>query len=107
MARDDGSRFSMAWGRFYFIAVWVVYCIFAFLLARWNATSHQHPRDLRLMFALLAFAAWAGYWLALVGSPYLRPRSVYRHCGLVVLSFAALFFPTWFWLLFAVNIYGA
>jgi hypothetical protein len=51
--------------------------------------------------------AWAGYWFALAGSPYLRPRSVYRHLGLIVLSFAGLFFLTWFWMLFALNIYGS
>jgi hypothetical protein len=97
----------MPWGRFYFIAVWVIYCTVAFLLARWNVTSHHHPRDLRVVFALLAVAAWAGFWLALAGSPYLRPRSVYRHIGLLFLSFAGLFFSTWLWLLFVLNIYGA
>src|SRR6266536_4947621 len=66
-ARAEGSRFSIARGRFYFVAVWVGYCSLAFLIARWNVTSHQHPKDLRLVFALLALAAWAGYWFALVG----------------------------------------
>jgi hypothetical protein len=59
-----------------------------------------------LLFFSLPLLAWAGSWFALVGSPYLRPRSLYRHCGLVVLLFAGVFFSTWFWMLFAVNIYG-
>jgi hypothetical protein len=78
----------------------------AFLLYRWNAISHQAEVSPHLLFFVLPLLAWAAYWFALVGSPYLRPRSLYRHCGLVVLSFAGVFFSTWFWMLFAVNIYG-
>src|SRR5438067_5322694 len=103
----DGSRFSMSLGRFYFVVVCIAYCSLAFLLARWNVISHQQPVDLRLGFALLGLAAWAGYWFALLGSPYLRPRSVYRHIGLFALSFAALVFSTFLWMLVAVNVYGA
>ena len=106
-AQTDGSHFSIAKGRLYFGAVWVVYCSLAFLLAGWNVTYHREPKDLTLAFALLALAAWLGFWFALVGSPYLRPRSVYRHIGLLVLSFTALLFSTFIWLFFAVNIYGA
>jgi hypothetical protein len=105
--QGDASRFSIAWGRFYFIAVWVVYCGAAFLLARRNVISHQHPRDLPLVFPVLALAAWAGYWFALTGSPYLRPRSLYRYIGLFFLSFAGLFFSMLMWLFLAVNVYGA
>jgi tRNA (mo5U34)-methyltransferase len=100
------TRFSLAQGRLYFVAVWLVYSSLAFLIARWNVTSHQHPKDLRLVFAGLAVAAWAGYWFALVGSPYLRPRSVYRHLGLVFLSLAGVFFSTLLWLLLAVKAYS-
>jgi len=103
----DGSRFSLGRGILYFVLVWLGYCGLALLLAGWNATFHQHPVDLRLTFAVLALLAWAGYWFALAGSPYLRISSVYRHIGLALLSFAALCFSTFLWLLFAINIYGA
>lgn len=36
-----------------------------------------------LLFFSLPLLAWAGYWFVLAGSPYLRPRSLYLHCGLV------------------------
>lgn len=36
-----------------------------------------------LLFFSLPLLAWAGSWFALAGSPYLRPRSLYRHSGLV------------------------
>jgi hypothetical protein len=106
MTREDGSFFSMAWGRFLFVAVWLVYCAMAFLLAHWNVTAHAHPHDTRLLFSLLAVAAWFGFWFALVGSPYLRPRSPYRHLGLLVLSFAGLFFSSWLWVFVVANTYG-
>jgi hypothetical protein len=72
MTREDGSLFSMAWGSFCFVAVGLMYGSVAFLLARWNVMAHQHPRDIRGVVALVAVAAWAGFWFALVGSPYLR-----------------------------------
>jgi hypothetical protein len=106
-AQENGSRFSLARGRLYFAAVWVWYCTLAFILAGWNVTSHHQPLDMRLAFAALALAAWAGYWFALTGSPYLRPRSLYRYVGLFFLSFAGLFFSTLIWLFLAVNVYGA
>ena len=106
-AQPAGSRFSLARGRLYFALVWLGYCSLAFVLAGWNVTSHQQPIDLRLVFAVMALLAWAGYWFALAGSPYLRVRSVYRHIGLALLSFAALCFSTFLWLFLAVNIYGA
>ncbi|MDQ6765774.1 MAG: hypothetical protein M3Z22_06710 [Verrucomicrobiota bacterium] len=103
---SDGSRFSMAWGRFFFVTVWLLYSATAFALGRLNALGQRH-RQLDLLFMALPILAFVGYWVALFGSPYLRPRSWFTHCGLVVLSFAALFFSTLFWLLFLVNIYGS
>jgi hypothetical protein len=101
------SIFSMAWGRTLFVGVWLVYSGIEFLLCRWNALSEPNPVPDQLQFYVLPLLAWVGYWFALAGSPYLRPRSVYRHLGLIVLSFAGLFFATWFWMLFALNIYGS
>lgn len=101
------SIFSMAWGRALFVAVWLLYAGIEFLLYRWNALSEPNPVPYQLQFYVLSLLAWAGYWFALAGSPYLRPRSGYRHLGLIVLSFAGLFFSTWFWMLFALNIYGS
>jgi hypothetical protein len=102
----DGSRISMAWGRFCFVGTWLAYSGISFFLYRWAALSH---RDISpyLLFVALPILAWLGYFLALAASPYLRPRSLYRYCGLFVLSFAGVFFSTWFWLFFAVNVYGA
>jgi hypothetical protein len=97
----------MAVGRAYFIGVWVTYCGTAFLLYRWNAVAHLNGSLHGWLFIALPLVAWAGYWHALGGSPYLRPRSVFRHCGLAVLSFGALLFSTWFWMLFALNMYGS
>lgn len=102
--RPDGSRFSMARGRLYFIAVWFVYSGAAFLLYRQNAVGHGAGDG--WLFLALPLLAWTGYWFALGASPYLRPRSWFRQCGIAVLSFAGLFFSTWFWLLVAVNTYG-
>jgi hypothetical protein len=82
-------------------------CGYRILLYRWNTLSEPNPVPYQLQFHILPFLTWAGYWFALAGSPYLRPRSVYRHLGLIVLSFAGLFFSRWFWMLFAVNIYGS
>jgi hypothetical protein len=101
------SIFSMAWGRTLFVALWLLYAGVELLLYRWNALSEPNPVPYQLQFYMLPLLAWAGYWFALAGSPYLRPRSVYRHLGLIVLSFAGLFFLTWFWMLFALNIYGS
>jgi hypothetical protein len=50
---------------------------------------------------------WLGYFISLAASPYLRPRSIYRYIGLSFLACAGVFFSTWLWLLFAVNLYGA
>jgi len=97
----------MARGRAYFIAVWLAYSSISFLVYRWNALSHANGAAFGWFFPALPLLAWAGYWYALGGSPHLRPRSLYRYCGLAVLSFAGLFFSTWFWMLFALNIYGA
>ena len=105
--RSDGSRFSMARGRFYFVCVWLAYCTIAVLLYRQNAISHLNGALHGWLFGALPILAWVGYWYALGASPYLRPRSLYRHVGLAVLSFAALFFSTWCWMLFALNIYGS
>jgi len=106
----DGSRISMAWGRFYFIAVFITYCAAEFLLGRWTALSLRRGADVRplarpLVLSLPVFA-WIGYWLALSLSPYLRPRSVYRQCGLVVLAVAGVFFSSLLWMLLLANIYG-
>jgi hypothetical protein len=99
---SDGSRFSMAWGRFWFIATWVAYCGVSFFLYRHGAlTHHGFPG-----FMALPFLAWLGYFISLAGSPYLRPRSVYRYIGLGVLAVAGVFFFTWLWFVVAVNLYG-
>jgi hypothetical protein len=50
--------------------------------------------------------AWLGYFISLAGSPYLRPRSLYRYIGLVFLACAGVFFSTYLWLVIAVNLYG-
>ena len=97
----------MAWGRMLFVAVWLLYTGIEFLLYRWNALSEPNRVPYQLQFYVLPLLAWAGYWLALACSPYLRPRSIYRQVGLIVLSFGGLFFATWFWMLFALNIYGS
>ena len=102
----DGSVFSMTFGRFLFIAVWIAYSALSFFLYRWNAVRHGSAVSGPVFIVLLCLA-FAGYWFALVGSPYLRPRSLYRYCGLLVLSLAGLFFSTWFWMLFALNLYGS
>jgi len=101
----DGSRFSMGWGCFWFIATWIAYCGVAFFLYRWAALTHRGFSEI-VGFIVLPSLAWLGYFISLAGSPYLRPRSLYRYCRLAVLSFAGVFFSTWLWLLFAVNIYG-
>jgi len=71
--RPDGSRFSMARGRFYFICVWLAYCTVAFLLYRQNAISHLNGALHGWLFGALPLVAWFGYWYALGASPYLRP----------------------------------
>ena|ERR1700720_1145153 len=101
----DGSRFSMAWGRAWFIATWLAYSSVAFFLYRCAALTHRGFSEI-VGFIVLSSLAWLGYFISLAGSPYLRPRSVYRYLGLAVLAAAGVFFSTWFWLLFAVNIYG-
>ena len=102
----DGSRFSMAWGRFSFIATWMAYCSICFFLYRSAALTHRGFSPI-MGFVVLPSLAWLGYFISLAGSPYLRPRSVYRYVGLAVLAAAGVFFSTWFWLLFALNMYGA
>ena len=100
------ALFYRGQGRIYFAAVALVYCSLALLLARWNVTAHQQPIDVRFAFALLALAAFGGFWFALAGSAYLQPRSLYRHVGLFVLAFAGVFFSSLLWMFLAVNIYG-
>ena len=106
----DGSRISMAWGRFYFVAVFVAYCGAEFLLGRWTALSLRYGANVwplaRPLAISLPLLAWIGYWLALFLSPYLRPRSTYRQCGLLVLAFAGVFFSSWLWMFLLANIYG-
>jgi hypothetical protein len=101
----DGSRFSMVWGRFWFVAPWFVYCSVAFFLYRRAALTHRGFSEI-VGFIVLPSLAWLGYFIALAGSPYLRPRSTYRYLGLVVLAIAGVFFSTWLWLVIAVNLYG-
>ena len=96
----------MAWGRFGFIATWLAYSGVAFLLYRWAALTHRGVSEI-VVFVVLPSLAWLGYFISLAGSPYLRPRSAYRYTGLAVLAAAGVFFSTWFWLLFALNIYGS
>jgi hypothetical protein len=107
----NGSRFSLSRGKLYFATVWIFYCILAFLLAGWSATAGRtsHPLSINiwLIIGLVAVGAWLGLWFALAGSPYLRPRSIFRHIVLVILSFTAVMFGTFVWLVFALNIFGA
>jgi len=90
----------------YFIAVWLAYCCGAFAVYRRNALAHFDGGVFSGLLLTLIGLAWLSYWYALRASPYLRPRSVFRECGIAVLSFAALFFSTWLWMFFAVNMYG-
>ena len=96
----------MAWGRFWFIATWIVYCSAGFSLYRWAALWHRAISP-TVGFVALPALAWLGYFMSLAASPYLRPRSIYRYVGLFVLACAGVFFSTWLWLLVAVNLYGA
>ena len=73
----DGSQFSMGWGRFWFVVTWVAYCGVAFLLYRRAALSHSGFSEIA-GFIVLPSLAWLGYFISLAGSPYLRPRSIYR-----------------------------
>ncbi len=97
---------SIAAARWYFIAVWLAYCVAAFLLARHGSLHPEATRWTPRAFAALALAAFAGYWHALAASVYLRPRSLYRHLGLAVLAFAGLFFSTLCWAFFVTGAYG-
>jgi hypothetical protein len=95
----------MAWGRFCFIATWLAYCCVGFLTYHWAVLTHRGFSPI-VGFIVLPLLAWLGDFFSLAASPYLRPRSLYRYVGLVFLAAAGVFFSTWFWLLFAVNIYG-
>jgi hypothetical protein len=100
-------QFSQRIGRVYFIAVWWAYCAAEFLVMRhgyhrqWAVPSWFVP----LPFAIPVLAL-GGYWHALAASPYLRPRSLYRHIGIGVLAFAGLFFSTCCWVFLMNAVYG-
>ena len=100
----------MAWGRLYFVAVFVGYCAAEFLLGRLTALSVRRGVDVwpltRPLIVTLPLLAWIGYRLALFLSPYLRPRSIFCQFGLVVLAFAVVFFSSWLWMFLLANIYG-
>jgi hypothetical protein len=92
----DGSRFSMATGRLWFIATWILYCSVGFWLHRWAALS-RHAISPIVGFVVMPALAWLGYFISLAGSPYLRPRSLYRYIGLVFLALAYSFLHTCGW----------
>jgi hypothetical protein len=60
----DGSRFSMAWGRFCFIATWLMYCGVAFFFYRWAALTHRGFSEIE-GFILLPSLAWLVYFIFL------------------------------------------
>jgi len=98
------SYISTPWSIVYFVTVFVLYCSIEFLLGRWTILSRSKSM-VSLMLAL-PLLAWAGFWLALLLSPYLRQRPSRRNCWVIVLSLAAVFFSSLIWILILANLYG-
>ena len=60
-----------------------------------------------IMFDVPLASALAAYASVLFSSPWLRPRSVLRSFGLVVICFILVFLSTWFYMFLALNTYGS
>jgi hypothetical protein len=90
MAQIDGSRLSISSCCLWYAVVFVGYMLCVFCLHELDGYEHTPAKYVSLLIFAQLLLIWVGYWAVLVASPYLRPRSILRHCGLVVLSYGAV-----------------
>jgi hypothetical protein len=90
------------------VAIFLAHIVAGFLLYRWRVVSDSAITDNDwLVFGLPFWLAFGSYCFVFVASSYLRPRSLYRHIGLVVLSLASAFGSLCIYMLLALNTYGS
>ena len=90
MAQIDGSRLSISSCCLWYAVIFVGYMLCVFCLHELDGYEHTPAKYVSLLIFAQLLLIWVGYWAVLVASPYLRPRSILRHCGLVVLSYGAV-----------------
>jgi hypothetical protein len=88
-------------------SVFVLYGLVGFLLYRGRCVSHWPFCDSDLViFALPFLLAFVTNAYVLFSSSWLRPRSMARQVGLLLVSFILAFLSFWAYMVFAVNTYG-
>ena len=104
----DRSRISIGGVRLCFAAIFLAHIVAGFFLYRWRVVSHSAITDNDwLVLGLPFWLAFAGYCFLFVASSYLRPRSIYRHIGLLALSLASAFGSFCLYMFLALNTYGS
>src|SRR5436309_15037585 len=81
MAQIDGSRLSIGWCCVWYAVIFVGYMLCVFCLHELHVYEHTPAKYASLLIIGPLLLIWVGYWAVLVASPYLRPRSILRHCG--------------------------
>lgn len=100
-------RLSIRSLRIVVLAIFLLHAVVGFLLYRWRVISQSSLGESDwIIFGVPFWVACAAYMGAFTFSPYLRPRSVYRYVGLMVLSFAGATFCWFFYMFFAAKSYG-
>jgi len=90
------------------VVVFVLHCLFGFLLYRGRLVSHWPICNSDLfVFAAPLVLAMAGYAYVLCSSPWLRPRSALRYFGLSAACLVLAFLSSWCYMVFALNTYGS
>ena len=90
------------------VLVFLFHCAAGFILYRGLVVSHWPICDSELIvFYAPLVIAFAAYAFVLFSSLWLRPRSVLRSFGLVVICFILVFLSTWCYMFFALNTYGS
>jgi hypothetical protein len=104
----ERGRISIGALRLCFVVIFLTHIAVGFLLYRWRVISDSAIADSDwLIFGLPFWLAFGSYCFVFVTSSYLRPRSLYRQIGLVVLSFASAFGSFWLYMFLALNTYGS
>lgn len=90
------------------------HCILGLLLYRWQSLRPTVAFPVWLLLGAPLAVGFAGYWLVLWWSPWLRFAAmptriaplVVRHILLLLLAGVAIFFSSWIYLIIIISMYG-
>jgi len=107
-APSNSSRVSRARSALLVGVVFLVHCAVGFILYRGRVVSRCPVCDSDVfVFTAPLVLAVLGYGAVLFSSCWLRPRSVLRGFGLVLISFILVFLSSWCYMVLALNSYGS